>query len=146
MLARREEENKKDGPSIGFASVRRYVAYARDDAELGAMMCGAVRRQARLVLLSRWSNAFNYDSSGHGRSAGSAMRIPTVQHMTHILPIHYHAVPYPHPVQDQVGDRTLGSACTPLRSHEAQMAAPMLNLATSAPGPKKQPGTHSSHV
>ena len=90
--ARQEERRKRKGTAIHrFASVRRYVAYARDDAELGAMMCGAVRRQARLVLLSRWSNAFNYDSSGHGRSAGSAMRMPTVstiQKHTHMLTTH----------------------------------------------------------
>jgi meiotically up-regulated gene 157 (Mug157) protein len=35
-----------------------YVRFAKDDVPLGDMLCGLVRRQARLVLLNPYANAY----------------------------------------------------------------------------------------
>jgi len=43
-----------------------YVPLARRDPALKRMICGAIRRQARLVLTNRYANAFNMNPTGDG--------------------------------------------------------------------------------
>lgn len=51
-----------------------YMSFASGDAELRQMICGLVRRQAELVLIDPYSNAFNFNASGDGNQDDVSLR------------------------------------------------------------------------
>eukprot|EP00299_Pterocystis_sp_00344_P010098 c4436_g1_i1.p1 GENE.c4436_g1_i1~~c4436_g1_i1.p1 ORF type:complete len:487 (-),score=80.93 c4436_g1_i1:59-1519(-) len=55
-----------------------YVQFIKQDLRLGQMICGAIRRQLRNVLVDRYANAFNKDCSGQGWQTDSRSTIPPV--------------------------------------------------------------------
>ena len=55
-----------------------YVALAPRDPALKAMLCGAVKRQARQVVVSRYANAFNIAESTAGLKDDLVNTVPPV--------------------------------------------------------------------
>lgn len=55
-----------------------YVAFAASDPPLQDLLCGVIRRQARMVGVNRYANAFNYDLSGNGHNDDALTLKPAV--------------------------------------------------------------------
>jgi len=49
---------------------------ASQDANLKAMICGAIKRQSKLVINNRYANAFNYDFTGDGHRSDEVHTTP----------------------------------------------------------------------
>jgi hypothetical protein len=57
---------KSRSPERTLCHGYRYIALAPRDPALKGMLCGAVKRQARQVVVSRYANAFNINESNAG--------------------------------------------------------------------------------